>query len=406
MTGTVRHSVYCFATDILDEGASVVLDNVAQRAGVRSVTVAAKYHAVTDVYPHNPVRKLATLPPGVFYRFDQALYAGEPLQPRASALCEGRDVLDELCTAAGPRQMEVDAWVVVLHHDEAVAGVPGLQVNCFGDETAGSLCPADPDVRRFAENIVAEIASYPVGSVRLEALHYHGVAHGHHHERVLETYGAAGLLVLGLCFCPWCLERSESEGIDGREVAASARRSLGMLFDGRARPLPLDTEAVVELCGEGGPGYLAARTRTVATLAARMVEVASRPGRRLSLIDPTIPGLAFATGSLAGDIKVASWQYGFDVAELRATGAAAEIPGYLSDPFALGATLAECTGNGDEAGGDLGVILRPGLPDSATAEQLKAKVAVALAAGSAEVNFYNYGLYRLEALDLIRSATA
>jgi hypothetical protein len=406
MMGAVRHSVYCFATDIFDEGASVVLDNVAQRAGVRSVTVAAKYHAVSDVYPHNPLRKLATLPPGVFYRFDQARYAGEPLRPRASSLGEGRDVLDELCAAAGPREMEVDAWVVVLHHDEAVADVPGLQVNCFGDEMAGSLCPAHPDVRRFAENIVAEIASYPVGSVRLESLHYHGVAHGHHHERILETYGAAGLLVLGLCFCPSCLDHSESEGIDGKKIAASARSSLGKLFGGRARPLALDTEAVVELCGEGGPGYLAARKRTVATLAARMVAVAARSGKRLSLIDPTIPGLAYATGRLGGDIRVASWQYGFDIAALRATGAAVEVPGYLSDPLALEAALAGCTGNGNGAGGDLGVILRPGRPDSATAEQLKAKVAVALAAGSAEVNFYNYGLYRLEALDLIGAAIA
>jgi hypothetical protein len=47
MTDGVRHSVYCLATDVLDEGAGAVLDNIAQRARVRSLTVAAKYHAVT-----------------------------------------------------------------------------------------------------------------------------------------------------------------------------------------------------------------------------------------------------------------------------------------------------------------------------------------------------------------------
>ncbi len=276
MTGTVRHSVYCFATDVLDEGAAAVLDNVAHRAGVRSVTMAAKYHAASDVYPHNPVRRLATVPPGVFYRADQARHAGAVLQPRPSPVSGGRDALSELCAAAGAREMEVDAWVVVLHHDEATTGAPGLQVNCFGDEMAGLLCPANPDVRRFAESTVAEIASYPLGMVRLESLHYHGLPHGHHHERVLEHYGAAGLFVLGLCFCPSCLERAQNEGVDGKEVAALARASLQMLFEGRAGARPLDAEAVVALCGDEGAGYLAARTRTVTTLAARMVEVTGR----------------------------------------------------------------------------------------------------------------------------------
>jgi hypothetical protein len=406
MTGTVRHSVYCFATDVLDEGASVVLDNVVQRAGVRSVAVAAKYHAASDVYPHNPVRRLATVPPGVFYRADPARHANAALQPRPSPLSGGRDVLRELCAAAVAREMEVDAWVVVLHHDEADAGGPGLQVNCFGDEMAGSLCPANPDVKRFAESIVGEIASYPLGTVRLESLHYHCLPHGHHHERVLEQYGAAALFVLGLCFCPSCLERAESEGVDGRKVAASARASLQVLFEGRTGPRPLDAEAVVALCGDEGAGYLVARTKTVTTLTARMVDVTGRAGRRLSMIDPTIPGLAFGTGRLTGDLEVAPWQYGFDAGALREAGAMVEIPGYLRDLSALESTLASVGGSGDEAGGDLATILRPGLPDSANAEQLAAKVSVAMAAGCTEVNFYNYGLYRLQALDLIGSALA
>ncbi len=113
----MRHSVYCLATDVLDEGPDRVLDNVAARAGVRSVTVATKYHAVSDVYPHNPVRRVATLSPGVFYHPAMARYSGEAIKPSVSPAADGRDVLEELVAAAGPRQMGVAAWAVMFHHD-------------------------------------------------------------------------------------------------------------------------------------------------------------------------------------------------------------------------------------------------------------------------------------------------
>ncbi len=95
-----------------------MLDNVAERAGVGSVTVAAKYHAVSDVDPHNPVRRVATLSPGVFYRPAMPRYTGEAIKPSASPAADGRDVLEELLVAAGPRQMGVAAWAVMFHHDE------------------------------------------------------------------------------------------------------------------------------------------------------------------------------------------------------------------------------------------------------------------------------------------------
>jgi hypothetical protein len=52
------------------------------------------------------------------------------------------------------------------------------------------------------------------------------------------------------------------------------------------------------------------------------------------------------------------------------------------------------------------VVLRPGPPDCNNVEDLRSKLAVAATAGTAEVNFYNYGLYRADALDGIGSALA
>ena len=50
-------SIFCFATDLADEGIETVLDNVEQRGGLGGVTVAAAYHEGRDVFPHNPVRR-------------------------------------------------------------------------------------------------------------------------------------------------------------------------------------------------------------------------------------------------------------------------------------------------------------------------------------------------------------
>jgi hypothetical protein len=401
MNGVVRHSVYCLPTDVLDEGADAVLETVAERMGVGSVTVAAKYHAVTDVYPHNPVRKLATLAPGVYYLPNSERYKGEVLKPRPSPNAQGRDVLDELCTAAQRREMGVDAWAVLLHHDEGSPKEAGLEVNCFGDPKSGALCPANPDVRRFAELVVEDIADYPVDTVRLESAHFHGISHGHHHERLLEVYGEAALFVLGLCFCQWCITRAQEADLDGSRVAATACSSLGRIFGGRLHPRALTAEALRELCGEDVLGYLRARQKSVTSLAVHLAETVRRRGRRVSMIDQTVAGEAYATGSRRGDPDVAGWQFGIDAAALQASSVTVEVTGYLRKTVDLEEALSPLRGH---AGSEFAVILRPGPPDCESAEQLQAKVALATTAGATEVNFYAYGLYRLETLERVKAS--
>ena len=85
-----------------------------------------------------------------------------------------------------------------------------------------------------------------------------------------------------------------------------------------------------------------------------------------------------------------------------------EVTGYLRSPRELEQVLSPYRrpqGAGT-SGGDLVVVLRPGPPDCDNAEELVSKLAGAANAGSTEVNFYNNGLYRAGALDLIGSALA
>ena len=99
-------SIFCFATDLADEGIETVLDNVEQRGGLGGVTVAAAYHEGRDVFPHNPVRKVRFLEGGaVFFPPGPALRAAR-LQPPVS---EAAHVLPEVdrgrrpARARGPR---------------------------------------------------------------------------------------------------------------------------------------------------------------------------------------------------------------------------------------------------------------------------------------------------------------
>src|SRR5262245_35814685 len=89
--------MFAFASDLRHEGVETVLDNVANRAGLGGVTLAAAYHHGRDIFPHNPVRKVHFLEGGtVFFQPDAARYRGLKLQPRVSRLAEESDVLADL----------------------------------------------------------------------------------------------------------------------------------------------------------------------------------------------------------------------------------------------------------------------------------------------------------------------
>lgn len=401
----MRHSLYCLATDLLDEGTGQVLDNVQGRGGVDAVTVAVRYHAAADLYPHNPRRKVATLPPGIYYR-PTAATAGSPLAPSPSPLAAGRDVLAETCDAAAARGLEADAWAVLLHDDEAGPDHPGVQVNCWGDPVAGALCPACPEVRDHVRAVVAELSAYPITRLRAESLHYHGFRHGHHHERLLDAYGPLTLWLLGICFCAHCLAAAGRRGIDGPRVRERVRAWVaGSLARYQPEPEP-SPAAAVQAGGDELLAYLQAQAGVVTSLVAAASEAASGGGTVLSFIDPSVSAVSYQDGIMSGPPATdRGWQAGIDVRSIARAGAVVEVCGYLAEPDRFGQELAAYRA-AVPAPGSLSVIVRPGRPDATGPADLAAKARAAAAAGCAELNFYAYGLYRLDALDLVRRAVA
>src|SRR5918998_2767161 len=225
-------SILAFASDLHDEGTGTVLDNVQNRAGVNGLTMAVAYHDARDLFPHNPLRKVRYLEGGaVFFPPDTARYEG--LQPLVSELARSGDPLGELCEAAGERGMRVNAWAVFLHNDRLGFAHPECATqNAFGDRYLTDLCPSNPDVRAYARTLASDIARYEVSTILAESLHFHGLAHGYHHERYFEELGTVGTYLLGLCFCVHCLEAAHRAGVDAEMLQHSVRNELERRFAG------------------------------------------------------------------------------------------------------------------------------------------------------------------------------
>jgi hypothetical protein len=400
--------LFAFASDLVDEGMATVLDNVAGRAGVGGVTMAAAYHQGRDIFPHNPARKVHFLEgDSVFFRPDQRRYRGLKLQPKVSKLAQESDVLADLCRAASARSLRARAWTVFLHNYTLGAGHSECACrNVFGDAHLTDLCPSNPDVRAYVTALSGDIAAKGVSTVVAESLHFHALEHGFHHERYFIELGAFGRHLLGLCFCEHCMEAARGRGVQVEELREEVRGELERRF--AADPEPEAREIVKEKAGEFAGGelaaYIATRAGTVTALIAEAAESARAEGGAFAFIDLSGAVKGYATGRPQGaPVPDLAWQFGIDVSGVAGACGQVEAIGYAADPERLRLDLAayrSIIGSKQR----LSVIVRPMAPDCDSSENLAAKLAVARGLGVAEVGFYHYGFMRLESLDLIRAA--
>ncbi|MBA2712296.1 MAG: hypothetical protein H0U55_01915 [Rubrobacteraceae bacterium] len=404
----MQTSMLAFATDLHDEGLDAVLGNVQERAGVDGVTMAVAYHDARDVFPHNPVHKVRYLEGGaVFFQPDESRYEGLQLRPRVAELAHTSDPLGALCAAAGERGMDANAWAVFLHSDRLGFAHPECSTqNAFGDRYLTDLCPSNLEVRAYASALASDIARYEVSMIFAESLHFHGLAHGYHHERYFEELGAVGIYLLGLCFCVHCLDAAGRTGVDSERVHRSVRDELQRRFvsgSGGEGSEELSRDHLAAFGGEQLLGYLDTRIETVNSLAAE-VSTAAGEGTSVAFLDLSGAEKGFATGHPTGNAApTAGWRTGVDVTALAKVCDTVEATGYAADPSRLGFDLDAYR---DLVADDsrLGLMLRPMPPDCRAVDNLAAKVVLARERGLKRIDFYHYGFCRLRSLDWIRQS--
>ena len=404
---SVDSSLFAFAYDVEDEGADTVVGNVADRAGARGVTMAVIYHDGRDVFPHGRNGHVRYLEPGsTFFSPDPASYVDSPIKPRRSAITGDRDQLAELLRAAGRRGLDVHAWTVFLHHDRIGEHLDYAPRNAFGDLIKTDLCASNPGARAWARSLASDVAQRGVKSILAEAVQFFPLEHGVHHERYFLPLGPRTRFLMGLCFCPSCREEAKRDGIDAGALGDWAKTQIEAAFRGELDDLAGElTQAEVRAMADGVmAGYLGMRERIVATLTSELRDVAAQNGVRLTFLDPSGATKGYATGKPTGSPSpTIAWQIGVDL--LRTADAAddVEVLGYAAD---VGWIKSDLEAYRLALGGsvELVVALRPGAPDSSSADDLRSKVQAAVAAGVRRVDFYHYGLTRLDALDRIRHA--
>jgi hypothetical protein len=392
-----------FVEDFLAEGPDMVAANIAERAGVGGVSLAAAYHDSRDVFPHDPVHRIRFSEPGtVLFRPDPRRYATSGLQPRVARVSRERDAFRDSCDAARGRDLEVTAWTVFLHTDRGRELVDLAPENAFGDRFLTDLCPARPQVRDYAVALAGDVASTGVTTVDAESLHHAPFDHGGHHERSFVPLGETTRFLLALCFCKPCQDRAGADGVDGERVRDAVRTAVDTAMAGGSE-LPMDRAAVAGLAAGEMAGYLRARTATVTDLVAEVAGKVADEGAGLSFCDLSGAVKGYATGSPEGDGAAASsWTLGVDVPALAAAGTTIGVLGYTNDPARLRLDL---DGYQRLLGGrPFGLTLRPMLPDAGSAADLRQKVAVANEFEVSQLSFYHYGLAPLTALDWIREA--
>jgi hypothetical protein len=387
----LRSSLLTFATDLLDEGLETVADNVQHRGGAGGITLAAAYHDARDVFPHNPRRVVYFQEPGaVFFQPSPDRFRALTLQPTVSALLDGRDLVSDLVAVARRRDLDANAWVVLLHVDRGREIEPYAQRNAFGDPYLTQLCPANPNVREYARAVIADVASRGVD------------------ERAFVEITPLTSFLLSLCFCESCEGAAAERGVDNASLRDAIRSAIRDGLSAKdADPVPIDDSAGVRAMFGGELGaFLDARSAVVTSLVGELVDAAreSNPDVALVPVDEGGAIKGYTAGRPTGEPAPSiAWRLGVDLRQIAAAAGALEVMAYASTPERV---LVDLQAYADVIPDStkLGVILRPLGPDCDGAANLRSKVDVASALGVDRLDFYHYGLAPLDALDWVKSA--
>lgn len=393
-------SLYVRVEDVRGEGLETVLDRVAGY-GVTGVTVAAVCRRAREITPHGRTR-VTLRSDGAHFTPPADLFGELRLVPPVQEGAE-EEPLAALRLATAERGLALHGWTVFLRNITLGLANPDVTVrNCFGDRSSPEdLCPSHPDVRRYAVALGRAVARQGVDSVVAEALHFPG----YHRECGFFGLGPMDAFLLGLCFCDFCMRRAADLGVNAEVAREECTRIVGAVLDG-APPVQgeVTRAALTAYAGPEVVAYARARSEAVTSLVSEVSGAVTAEGSRLVFLDAAgavkghrdglpSPGLA------AHD----AWQLGVDLVALGDLVPSLGVLAYARD---AGRVADDVVAYRRSTGMDreLRVVLRPGLPDTDSADHLAAKVRAVRASGADAVDFYAYGLLPYPILDRIRGA--
>lgn len=400
-------TLFVSVEDLLLEGEQAVCAR-ALGWGVNNIAVSLAYHAARDIAPHSGLGAI-TRADGIHFVPQPDAFQVSGLVPRQ--LQADAAIPDRVLAAAAEYDLGVLGWAVFLHNEELGARFPQLtQQNAYGATAAhADLCPSQNRVRAYCVELALAIAETGVETVIAESLHFGAFGHGYHHERDMVGLGPVEQFVMGLCFCEPCERNAAQRGVNVAAARTAVRDYLDPILGGEAAPshasLRITEAGLRETFGRELASFVSARQPTVTSLIAMVSAALADRGVRLEVLDLTGAHQGYGDGlppAVSGVDE--AWQLGLDLAAV-ASHADIGILAYARDPKRVESETERYLAAIARGGAALHVLLRPGLPDTETAEQLAEKVALVQRVG-ATPDFYHYGLYSMPVLERIGGALA
>jgi hypothetical protein len=398
-------SVYAYPWDVLDESPDAFCANIKEHLGVDTVSLAVSYHAAKLLLPHNPRRKLYYPEDGALYfQPDLAGFTTSAIQPHVSALAQEEDCLSALCVAAARAGLKVIAWTVCLHNTRLGERYPDFTPRtAFGDRVIHYFCPSQPAARAYVCALAGDLARrYPIQTIQLETAHHMPFVHGFHHEMQELRMTPALQVLLGLCFCPACLESARIAGVDGSRVRRYVVTEIERLFQVGGGEVELTAWRADywsdRLDGELGR-YLALRSDAVQRLLAEVHQAV----QAVSSIAVYPQDQSFVIASDYQPAVDLAWLTGMKLPPDTGTADGLAVLGYFAGVERFKQEMDAYRVRIPRAL-PLEIGIRPAAPDCSSAEELAAKVTHCVALEAEGIAFYNYGQMPESSMHWVRSA--
>jgi hypothetical protein len=379
-------TIFTYPWDLHDDGLDRALDVIQNEAHLKGVSLAVAYHIGTYFLPHNPRRKIFFGEDGmVLFVPEVQRWATTKMRPRVGRVVEGRQWLHGLAEGIHKRSLQLTFWTVYCYnHYLARTYLDCAQRDALGNPHLAHLCPANPEVRRYALALSEDLAvNYRPDAFYLESLGYLPFGYGYLGGKFLTPITPRAEFLLGLCFCAHCQKAADLGGDSARfqaDVADWLERELPRMPT-PADQAPVDADWLNTAFDNRLQHYLAARGQ-----------------QATSLYEEVVKRIKAAGGLVESDCATA--------AESPHSGLVSERVNAVTDRLGIGVPSRPEEVRTRRAGLAPGRQLLANIqPSHASSEaSLVQTVGAARRAGVDGFTFYNYGLIRREQLRWIGAA--
>ncbi len=221
----MRVTAYTYPWDVARIGVDRVLEDLAGH-GVAAIDLAATYHPIDTLSPRGDSVRTFTSARGAVH-FPPLFDRYRRIRPSVSSqeISAAWPAIVERAPSFG---LDVNAWVVVLYQPWIVDGYPDCtRILPGGDPVGSGVCASNGDVREYIATLCKDLVDqFGVDLIRLEGVAPGGYDYGWLRPRVLVDVPPLARDLLALCFCPSCVAKAASVGLDVERLRRIVRSRI------------------------------------------------------------------------------------------------------------------------------------------------------------------------------------